>query len=183
MLLFLNNDVRAITPDWLQRLAGWARMPGIGAVGAMLLHPAGTIQHAGIVIGSGGVPGHIHSGEWRGAPGYRGRLMHAHDVAAVTGACLMTPRTIFEQVGGFDEQFAINYNDVDLCFKIRAAGHRIVLATEVEMYHDESATRGPRQSVDAERQLKVDLDRFRAKWATTDMLRDPYFNPELLAVV
>lgn len=181
LLVFLNNDVHAITADWLQRLAGWAMSPQVGGVGAMLLHPAGTIQHAGIVLGLGGVPSHIHSGEWRGAPGFRGRLMHAHDVAAVTGACLMMQRRIFHQVQGFDERFAVNYNDVDLCLKVRERGHRVVLATEVEMYHDESATRGPRNAL-ANDQLANELSELRTKWADTDMLRDPYFNPDILAV-
>ena len=183
LLLFLNNDAHAITRDWLQRLAGWAMMPQVGAVGAMLLHPAGTIQHAGIAMGPGGVPGHIHSGEWRGSPGYRGRLMHAHDVSAVTGACLMMRRSNFDEIGGFDEQFAMNYNDVDLCLKLRARQFRIVLASEIELVHDESATRGPRESAEAARRLQEDLTRLRAKWQGTPMLDDPYFNPEILAVV
>jgi GT2 family glycosyltransferase len=182
LLLFLNNDVHAITADWLKRLAGWAMAPQVGGVGAMLLHPAGTIQHAGIIVGLGGVPSHIHSGEWRGAPGFRGRLMHAHDVAAVTGACLMLQRRHFDEVQGFDERFAVNYNDVDLCLKLRERGYRIVMATEVEMYHLESATRGPRNAQAAMDRLKLDLAELQAKWAAAGMLRDPYFNPDILAV-
>ncbi len=183
LLLFLNNDVSAITQDWLQRLAGWAMMPGVGAVGAMLLHRAGTIQHAGIVLGPDGEPGHVYAGAWRDEAGHRGRLVHAHDVAAVTGACLMMRREAFAEVDGFDEEFAVNYNDVDLCLKLRSKGFRTVLETEIELYHDESATRGPREAPDARRQLAEDLARFRAKWAGTGMLKDPYFNPDVLAVI
>jgi GT2 family glycosyltransferase len=122
VLALVNDDVEAISPDWLEEMVSHAIRPEIGAVGAMLYYPNGTIQHAGIILGIGGVAGHAHTYQPRGHPGQACRGMLVQDVSAVTGACMVLRRSVFEEVGGFDEaHLAIAFNDVDLCLRIRAA--------------------------------------------------------------
>ncbi len=137
-LLFLNNDVEALSPDWLEEMLRWSQRPEIGVVGAKLLYPEGTIQHAGIVLGLGhlfaGVPEGYNDSLFGGPNWYR-------NFSAVTGACLMTRREIFEQVGGFDEAYAVAFNDVDLCLRIAARGYRIVYTPFARLRHEEGATR------------------------------------------
>ncbi len=177
VLLFLNNDVEAIHPDWLEAMVTHAMRPEIGAVGAKLLFADGTIQHAGVVLGMGGVAGHVHSRFPREADGYLGRLRQVQDVAAVTGACLMTRRDLFERVGGFDERFVLAYNDVDYGMNVRALGLRVLWTPEAELYHLESKTRGYEDDPAKQERFRREFDLFRRKWAKALEAGDPYFNP------
>jgi O-antigen biosynthesis protein len=177
LLLFLNNDVEAIHPDWLEAMVTHAMRPEIGAVGAKLLFADGTIQHAGVVLGMGGVAGHVHLRFPRQADGYLGRLRQVQNVAAVTGACLMTPREVFERVGGFDERFVLAYNDVDYGMNVRAMGLRVLWTPAAELYHLESTTRGYEDDPAKQERFRREFDLFRRKWAQELEAGDPYFNP------
>ncbi len=176
-LLFLNNDVESINPDWLEALVKAAAQPGVGAVGAKLYYADDTIQHAGIVVGMGGVAGHAHLNYPREAAGHMQRLTHAQNVAAVTGACLLTPATVFREVGGFDEGFVLAFNDVDLCLQILRKGYRVVWTPEAELYHLESKTRGPEDTLEKENRFRREIDLFQAKWADFLKNGDPYYSP------
>lgn len=176
LLLFLNNDVEATHPDWLERMATHALRPEIGAVGAKLLYADGTVQHAGLVLGMGGAAGHVHRRFPRDAGGYMDRLRLVNNCMAVTGACLMTRRQVFEEAGGFDERFVLAYNDVDLCLTIRGLGYRILWTPEAELYHLESKTRGYEDDSDKQARFRREFDLFLKKWAATLEAGDPYFN-------
>ncbi|HTK73628.1 MAG TPA: glycosyltransferase [Gemmataceae bacterium] len=177
VLLFLNNDVEAINPDWLETLVKHALRPEVGAVGAKLLYADGTIQHAGIVVGMGGIAGHVHRQFPRDADGYMQRLRLTHNCAAVTGACLMTRRAVFEQVGGFDEAFVLAFNDVDLCLQIQSAGYRVLWTPEAELYHLESKTRGYEDTTEKLARFSREYRLFVAKWERHLRGGDPYYNP------
>jgi len=177
LLLFLNNDIEAVNPDWLERMVKHATQPGVGAVGAKLYYADDTIQHAGIVVGMGGVAGHSHLSYPRHASGYMQRLKFTQNVAAVTGACLLCPRAAFERVGGFDEGFILAFNDVDLCLQILAAGYRIIWTPDAELYHYESKTRGYEDTPEKERRFKKEHDLFQLKWEAFLKSGDPYYSP------
>jgi GT2 family glycosyltransferase len=142
LLLFLNNDTEVLTPDWLQEMAGQACRPEIGAVGAMLLFPNGTIQHAGIILGGKSLAVHSHRGMDSSSPGYKGRLLAQSNVSAVTAACLMIRKELFSSLGGFNERFVVSYGDVDLCLRLRSAGYQQIVLPQVRLLHSESSTRG-----------------------------------------
>jgi GT2 family glycosyltransferase len=171
MLLLLNDDMEVITPDWIERLAMYARLPGVGAVGGRLLWEDGRIQHAGIVFENAGFPGHIYRGFAREWHGYSNNVLVADNYLAVTGACMMTPRETFERVGGFSTTFPMNYNDCDYCLKLVSDGQRIVYDPDTILYHFESSSR----STDVEDWEK---DQLRGRWLPI-MVTDPYSNPNL----
>lgn len=177
LLLFLNNDTEAINPDWLEAMVKQAVQPGVGAVGAKLLYADDTVQHAGIVVGMGGVAGHSHLFYPRDAAGYMQRLRLTQNVAAVTGACLLMPRKVFEQVGGFDEGFVLAFNDVDLCLSVLKAGHRVVWTPDAELYHLESKTRGYEDTAEKQARFKREYDLFHLKWSAFLKAGDPYYSP------
>lgn len=177
LILFLNNDIEAINPDWLEALVKQAVQPGVGAVGAKLLYADDTIQHAGIVVGMSGVAGHSHQFYPRDAAGHCQRLRVTQNVAAVTGACLITPRAVFERVGGFDEGFVLAFNDVDYCLQVLQAGHRVVWTPGAELYHMESKTRGPEDTPEKQARFKRECDLFYTKWAAFLRKGDPYYSP------
>ena len=137
LLLFLNNDTEVLTPDWLQEMAGQACRPEIGAVGAMLLFPNGTIQHAGIILGGKSLAVHSHRGMDSSSPGYKGRLLAQSNVSAVTAACLMIRKELFSSLGGFNERFVVSYGDVDLCLRLRSAGYQQIVLPQVRLLHYE----------------------------------------------
>lgn len=176
VLLFLNNDIETISPDWLEEMVTHAVRPQIGAVGAKLLYADGTIQHAGVVLGMGGVAGHVHLRFPGESEGYLGRLRRVQNVAALTGACLMTRRDVFERVGGFDERFVLAYNDVDYTMQVRALGYRVLWTPEAELYHLESKTRGYEDDPVKQERFRREFDLFRRKWAKELEAGDPYFN-------
>jgi GT2 family glycosyltransferase len=177
LLLFLNNDIEAINPDWLEELVKAAVQPGVGAVGAKLYYADDTIQHAGIVVGMGGVAGHSHLNYPRAAAGHGQRLLYTQNVAAVTGACLLMPKRVFDAVGGFDEGFVLAFNDVDLCLQVLAAGYRVVWTPGAELYHLESKTRGPEDTPEKQARFKREYDLFHAKWGAFLKAGDPYYSP------
>ena len=171
-LLFLNNDVEVIEPDWLSVMVEHVQRQEVGAVGARLLYPDGTVQHAGVVLGVGGIAQHAFRDFPAEDPGVNRQLQVTRNYSSVTGACLLTRRDVFEEVGGFDEErLPVTFNDVDLCLKMRRAGYLVVYTPFAKLYHHESATR--RRSVEA-----LETDVMRERWP--DLLaRDPYYNPNL----
>ena len=177
LLLFLNNDVEAINADWLERMVTHALRPEVGAVGAKLYYADDTVQHAGIVVGMGGVAGHVHLHFPRAAAGYMERLQVPHNCSAVTGACLLTRRDVFQESGGFDEGFVLAFNDVDLCLQIQALDYRVLWTPEAELYHFESKTRGYEDTPEKLARFRTEYRRFVAKWEKRLAGGDPYFNP------
>ena len=177
LFLFLNNDIEAIHEDWLEAMVRHGTQPGIGAVGAKLLYPDDTVQHAGVVVGMGGVAGHRYANFPRTAGGYHQRLSFTQNVAAVTAACMLVPRYAFEKVGGFDEGFVLAFNDVDFCLQLLTAGYRLVWTPDAELYHLESKTRGPEDTVEKQRRFKREYDLFMAKWSGFLAKGDPYDSP------
>ncbi|MBB4019432.1 glycosyltransferase involved in cell wall biosynthesis [Chelatococcus caeni] len=177
-LCFLNDDVTPITPGWLEEMVLRARLPGVGAVGAMLYYPDDTIQHAGVILGIGGVADHAHRHVRRGSPGYFGRAALDQDLSCVTAAAMVMPRRLFEALGGFDEALPCAFNDVDLCLRIRRAGQRILWTPQAELYHHESLTFGPHDSPERTEQFRKDVAEMRRRWAA-ELDADPFYNPNL----
>jgi GT2 family glycosyltransferase len=179
VLLLLNNDVAARHTDWIERLLEHALRDEVGAVGAKLFYPDGTIQHAGTTLSLDAPAAHTHRG-WPGdSPGENGRLMMTGNRSAVTGACLMLRTEVFDVVGGFDERFAVNFNDVDLCLRIRQLDKLIVWTPFARLWHYESRTRG---TFDPQTTLALwtqEAQLFREKWAEFLAAGDPYHNPNL----
>jgi GT2 family glycosyltransferase len=178
-LLFLNNDTEVISPDWIQEMLMFAQRTDVAAVGARLLYPNDTIQHAGVVIGIGGVADHIHRNFKRSETGYYNRLQLAQNLTAVTGACMMVKARVFWEVGGFDEIFTIAFNDIDLCMRFRAAGYLNVFTPFAELYHHESKSRGYEDTPEKRRRFSGESVLFRERWAKELEAGDPYYNPHL----
>ena len=178
-ILLLNNDIQVITPDWLEQMLMFAQRDDVGAVGAMLYYPDDTIQHAGVILGIGGVAGHSHKYFERGKYGYASRLTIAQNLSAVTAACCMISRDAWERVGGLDEAFTVAFNDVDLCMRIRKAGYLIVWTPYAELYHFESKSRGAEDTPEKQMRFKSEIDRFYDKWGDALAAGDPYYNPNL----
>lgn len=183
-LIFLNNDTEVITETWMEEMLGYCQRGDVGMCGARLYYPKPheCLQHCGVVVGIGGVAGHICHMTERGNGGYFGRVTKSQDVSAVTAACMMMPRHIFEEVGGFEESFAVAYNDIDLCLKVRDKGYLIVYNAWCELYHYESLSRGSDEAaVDKakhDRQI-AEARRLRERWPVIFKNGDPYFNPNL----
>ncbi|MDD3338042.1 MAG: glycosyltransferase family 2 protein [Lachnospiraceae bacterium] len=178
-ILFLNNDVQIITPDWLEEMLGYCQRGDVGAVGAKLYYPDDTVQHAGVIIGLGGVAGHVFAGTPKSEPGYAARLICAHDLTAVTAACMMMPRKVFQDINGFDEGFQVAFNDVDLCMRIHEAGKLVVFDPYVELYHYESKSRGYEKTPEQLARFKGEVERFEKKWPEILIYGDPYYNANL----
>lgn len=181
-LLFLNNDIEIISSDWIESMLEFATRPDVGAVGAKLLYPDVTLQHAGVILGIGGVAGHSHKYFPGSSFGYFGRLAIPQNLSAVTAACVMIPRPVFDSVKGFEEGYAIAFNDVDLCMRIRALGKLIVWTPHAELYHHESKTRGYEDTPAKQARFKGEIDRFQARWGEVLAKGDPYYNPNLSLV-
>ena len=178
-LLFLNNDIEAIRPDWLEEMVRHACREKIGAVGPMLWYPDMTMQHAGVVIGAGGVAGHAHHRLPFGHPGYFGRAAFALEVSAVTAACLLMPRKVFLEVGGFDgEALTVAFNDVDLCLKVRRLGYKVIFTPRAELIHHESATRGNDLAPEHRDRFARECEVMKRRWAAV-INNDPSYNPNL----
>ncbi|WP_250523157.1 MULTISPECIES: glycosyltransferase family 2 protein [unclassified Caballeronia] len=174
----LNNDIEVITPDWLEELVSIAAQPGNGAVGACLWYPNETLQHGGVVLGLGGVAGHMHYKIRRGTFGYFGRAVATQNISVVTAACLVIRKAIYEEVGGLDETFAVAFNDVDFCIRVREAGYRNVWTPHAELYHHESATRGSDMAPEKFQRFQREVRLMESRWGDT-LLRDPAYNPNL----
>jgi GT2 family glycosyltransferase len=177
-LLFLNNDTEIITTDWIEAMLEQAQRPAIGAVGAKLLYPDNTIQHAGVIVGLGGVAGHSHKYFPSDAPGYFYTLQTVNNFSAVTAACLMVRRAAFDEVGGFDEALAIAFNDVDFCLRLRSAGYRNVYLPHVVLYHHESKSRGLENTEEKQARFLLEQQIMHERWKT-DIVPDPYYNVNL----
>ena len=178
-LLMLNNDTEVITPDWMEQMLMFAQREDVGAVGAMLYYPDDTIQHAGVILGVGGIAGHSHRYFNRNDCGYAFRLSIAQNLTAVTAACMLIRKDIFDQTEGFDEGFAVALNDVDLCMKIRAARYLIVWTPYAELYHYESKSRGCDDTAEKIKIFEEERKRFGIKWEKELKAGDPYYNPNL----
>lgn len=176
-ILLLNNDTEVISPDWIQEMLMYAQRPDVGVVGAMLYYPNDRIQHAGVIIGLGGVAGHIYSKYRRNAHGYMGRLCYAQDMSAVTGACMLIRKDVYVQAGGMDEKFAVGLNDIDFCLRVREAGYLIVWTPYAELYHYESKSRGIYDSSENRERTECEKDLFCERWADILEKGDPYYNP------
>jgi GT2 family glycosyltransferase len=159
------------TREWMTAMLELCQLPGVGAVGAKLLFPSGRVQHAGVVLGFGGVAGHPYYREHGSSRGYFDGLHSIRNFSAVTAACMMVRRRVFDQVGGFDEEFPLNFNDVDFCLRVRQAGYRIVWTPFAELYHYESASR--RGSVQP-----AEMWLMHERWGAA-LLNDPFYSPNL----
>ena len=178
LLALLNNDIKVHEPGWLREMAAQAMRPGIGAVGALLWYEDGSVQHAGAVLGIGGVASHIFKRHPPGSAGYRSRLHVAQDMSAVTAACLVVPRAVWDRVGGLDEVLSIAYNDIDLCLRIRQAGYRVVWTPHARLWHLESASRGREDSPEKLARFNREKARMVSRWSAL-LHNDPHFNPNL----
>ncbi|MBR6769930.1 MAG: glycosyltransferase family 2 protein [Lachnospiraceae bacterium] len=178
-LLLLNNDTQVISVNWMEELLMYAQREDVGAVGAKLYYEDKTIQHAGVVLGLGAhrTAGHSHYKQHRENLGYMGRLCYAHNVSAVTGACLLVAKKLYEEVGGLDESFAVSLNDVDFCIKLRQRGYLNVFTPFAELYHFESISRGLDDQGEKARRYEEESARFRERWKEVLEKGDPYFNP------
>ncbi|MFR1112912.1 MAG: glycosyltransferase [Blautia sp.] len=180
--LMLNNDIEVISPTWMSEMLGYCQRRDVGIVGAKLYYADNTVQHAGVVVGVGGFAGHILTRYRRGENGYFGRLVTIQDTSAVTAACLMIKRSTFEQIGGFDEEFVVALNDIDLCLKVRDQGELVVFNPYAELYHYESKSRGFEDTPEKKARFKKEIKRFRTKWSDVLEKGDPYYNPNLTLV-
>lgn len=176
LVLLLNNDTKVIAADWLDQLLGWLALPDVGAVGGKLLYGDDTIQHAGVILGIGGVASHGHKGFRRDQPGYHGLLHCVRDVSAVTGACLLTRRADYLAVGGLDPELRVAYNDVDFCLRLRARGRRVLFAPLAELYHFEGKSRGDDQR--GQSRFDREIAFMQQRWGAL-LAADPFYNPNL----
>ncbi len=140
-ILFLNDDTQVISQDWMEQMLEHSIKPDVGAVGALLFYLNNTIQHAGVLIGVGGITSHAFEGLARGEPGYKGLVQTVRECSAVTGACIMIKKSLFEQIGGFDEKLAFSFNDVDLCLRLREKGYLVIYTPHAQLYHHGTASR------------------------------------------
>jgi GT2 family glycosyltransferase len=178
VLVLLNNDTEIVTPDWLEALLEQASRPAIGAVGAYLLYPDGFVQHAGVILGIGGVAGHSHRNEPSAQPGYFGALETITNYSAVTAACLAVRKSVFDEVGGLDETLTVAFNDVDFCLRIGRAGYRNVWLPHVVLRHGESRSRGHDVGFGKTRRSLAEQAVMLERW--NDLISDdPYYSPHL----
>ncbi|MGD1919082.1 MAG: glycosyltransferase, partial [Pleurocapsa sp.] len=177
-LLLLNNDTKVITPDWIEAMVEQAQRPSIGAVGSMLLYPDDTIQHAGVVLGLGGVAGHSHKHFPVSHPGYISQLASINNYSAVTGACLMCRREGYERAGGLDENLQVAFNDVDFCLKIVSHCYRYIHLTHVVLSHYQSKSRGYEDTPEKQARFSKEVQYMQKRWSTM-FAKDPCYNPNL----
>ncbi|WP_088890484.1 glycosyltransferase [Leptolyngbya ohadii] len=177
-LLFLNNDTEVLTPDWLEIMVGHAQRKSVGAVGSLLLYPDDTIQHAGVTIGMGGVAGHLYVRMPRTESGYFGQLRTVTNYSAVTGACLMCRRDVFEAVGGFNEAMPVAFNDIDLCLRIVQQGYHNLCTTQAVLYHYESKSRGYEDTPEKQLRFSKECEYMRKTWQEF-CEHDPCYSPHL----
>lgn len=176
-VLFLNNDVEVISNDWLQEMLMYAQRSDVGCVGAKLLYPDKTIQHAGVIIGIGGVAGHSHKYYHKDDFGFMSRLQIVQNLSAVTAACLMIKKDLFLQVEGFDESFSVAFNDVDFCLKVQQLKKLCIYTPYAELYHYESKSRGQEDSPEKVARFNEEINLFEKKWGL--WRDDPYYNQNL----
>lgn len=176
-LLFLNNDTEVINKDWIEEMLMLLKRDNVGAVGAKLYYPNNTIQHGGVILGVGGVANHAFLHCKSDDSGYFGRLLYQQNYSVVTGACMMTKKSIFDGVGGFEEKLAVAFNDVDLCMKIRKKGYLVTWTPFAELYHYESLSRGFEDTPEKQARFNSEVVFFQKKWQKELKNGDPYYNP------
>ena len=176
-LLLLNNDTEVITPGWLEERVMYAQQKRVGCVGAKLLYPDDTIQHAGVGFGIGGVAGHLHKYFPATSDGYMGRLNYVQDVYGDTAACLLIRKEIYDEVHGLDESYAVAFNDVDFCVRVREAGYTNVFTPFAQLYHYESKSRGMEDNPEKQKRFQGEVLRFQARWGDLLAKGDPCTNP------
>jgi GT2 family glycosyltransferase len=169
-LVFMNNDIEVLTSDWIEEFLYFVEQSDVGAVGGLLMFPDTTVQHAGVILGCRGTGDHVWRGLPSGSDGYAGSLSCAREVSAVTAACMMVPRVLYEEIGGFSEHYFTHYQDLDLCLKVRAKGKRIIYTPNAKFTHHESASRGRYYDL-VDRALLLD------SWEPLIKKGDPYYNP------
>lgn len=175
----INNDVEVISPEWLTEMVRHANRKEIGCVGAKLYYSNDTLQHGGVILGIGGVANHSHKHSKRNSPGYFARLIVSQNFSAVTAACLLVRREVYEQVGGLDEEnLKIAFNDVDFCLKVREAGYRNLWTPYAELYHHESISRGNEDTPEKQARFRKEVEFMQSKWGDALKL-DPYYSPNL----
>ena len=176
-LLFLNNDTEVITPNWIERLLSTFAYERVGIVGAKLLFANNTIQHAGVVLGSNlWSPQHVYSGIDAAYEGYAHMNVYNHEQRAVTGACMMMPRRVYDECGSFDESLPVNFNDTDVCLRVRAHGYTIVQRSDTQLYHHESVSRGHADNPARLERLMFDFGTFWTRWSHTLRKSDPWYS-------
>ncbi len=177
ILLFLNNDIEVENRGWLTEMVSHAARPEVGAVGARLWYPDGTLQHGGVVLGMGGLANHAFPRIPRGHPGYYNRAFLQQDCSAVTGACMAVRKKVFEKFNGFDEvDLGVNFSDIDLCLRLRAGGYEIVWTPYANLIHRESASRGYQRTEEQQKQFLREASYMRETWGA-ELLHDPFYNP------
>jgi GT2 family glycosyltransferase len=177
LLALVNNDIEAIESHWLAEMVGHAIRPDVGAVGARLWYPDRTLQHGGVLLGLGGGAGHMHSHLMPDQAGHAGRARLTQELSAVTAACMVVRRAVYEQVGGMDaEHLVVDYNDIDFCLKLRAAGYRVIWTPHAQLIHHESATRGANRSAEQKARYARELACMRERWSHW-LDNDPAYNP------
>ena len=175
----INNDIEVINGEWLEEMVTQAQRPDIGCVGAMLYYPNDTVQHAGVFVGIGGVAAHSHKHYIKKHPGYFSRLYVTQNLMAVTAACLLVRKDVFNEVNGLNEQdLTVAFNDVDFCLKVYAAGYRNLWTPFAQLYHHESISRGHEDNPEKQARFKREVDYMINTWKT-NKLQDPYYNPNL----
>ena len=178
-VLLLNNDTEMIEPDSIKEMLDVCMRPEVGIVGAKLIFEDNTIQHAGVIIGFGGVAGHAFIGQDRDDNGYFSRIISVQDLSAVTAACLMVRRSVFDEVEGLNEEFKVAFNDIDFCLKVRKAGYLVVYNPYAQFYHYESKSRGQEDSADKVARFQQEIGLFGERWGELLENGDPYYNPNL----
>ena len=178
VVCLLNDDIEVLSPAWLEEMVSLALVPDVAAVGARLWYPDGTLQHGGVIIGIGGVANHAHPRLPKGHAGYVGRAVLQQELSAVTGACLVVRRSVFDEVGGLDERLAVAFNDVDFCLRLRAAGYRNVWTPYAELVHHESASRGAEDNPVKLARFHGEVRFMQDRWGNV-LDHDPYYSPHL----
>lgn len=176
-LILLNNDIELITKDWMEEMLGNCQRPEVGIVGARLYYPDNTIQHAGIVVGIDGIAANMFPGMKREREGYMHRAATQLNYSAVTAACMMIEKKVFDEVGGLEEKLTVAFNDLDLCLRVGAAGYLVVYNPSVEAYHYESKSRGKEDTKEKVRRFGDEIEFIRTRWITLLKKGDPYYNP------
>ena len=178
-IILLNNDTEVIAHGWIEEMLMFAQRKDVGAVGAMLYYPSGRIQHGGVILGLGGIAGHAFLNFRKGDAGCVDRLLVVNNYSAVTAACVMIPRHVYEEIDGLDEGFAVAFNDVDMCMRIRRAGYLVVWTPYAELYHHESESRGYDDTPEKKARFAGEIARFQSRWGSELAAGDPYYNPNL----
>lgn len=178
-LIQLNNDTELITPNWLEKMIGFCQREDVGAVGVALYYPDGSYQHAGVIVGLGGIAGNRFKDIPKDGHGYWAQESRIENLSSVTAACIMTKKSIYEEVGYMNEILQVAFNDVDFCLKIRETGKLIVYNPFVEFWHYESKTRGTENSPEKVKRFQGEIDTFAKDWKKFLEKGDPYYNKNL----